>query len=168
METIGCIPTNVGVKDLKFIALTAVYPAFKAWSMNYPLTLDEVQLRRKNWVEMFAVEGYPDVDAVRDECYTAGKNPKLKANAVVHVYLYLTAEIIERVEEHIAAVEESEGQAEEHSMNHRPSKRRKSDSPGKNLYLEESESSGHDVGAKCLSCSSVVLIPRSDLRAKRI
>lgn len=97
---------------------------------------------------MIAIDGFPDVDAVKDECYTMGKNSKLKGNTVVHVYLYLTAEIYKKIKEHIEEVEESEMQAEEASKNHCPSKRRKSDSPGKNLDFEDELSAYDNVSSR--------------------
>lgn len=104
METLGSIPTNVGVADLKFAALTVIYPAFKKWSCDYPISLNDVKLRSQKWVEFVPKD--PDIDTVKDQCYTVtGKQPKLKSNAHVTVYLSITEELFHKIEEHIDAYE---------------------------------------------------------------
>ncbi|KAF5309425.1 hypothetical protein D9619_012350 [Psilocybe cf. subviscida] len=116
METLGSIPTSVGVGDLKLAALTVIYPAFKKWSHDYGISLDDVKLRSQKWVEFVPKD--PDIDAVRDQCYTfTGKQPKLKSNAHITVYLSITEELYNKIDEHISthelqAAESSDGNTE--------------------------------------------------------
>ena len=70
-------------------------PMFLKWSekVNATLVIDEVRLRNAKWVELVAVSGVPDVNAVaRDFFSPKGKNQQIQFNPGKTTELYLEME----------------------------------------------------------------------------
>ena len=65
VETQGNIPVHVGVQELKFICFYTALPLYLQWSGGCPLSIQEVQMRDKQWVEM--IPRIPDKDAISDK-----------------------------------------------------------------------------------------------------
>lgn len=73
METIPEVPVNVGATELKQIVFYLLLPRFLKWSKNYGLTIDDCELRTKQWVEL--IPRYPDVNAIANQFFvTKGKS----------------------------------------------------------------------------------------------
>ena len=91
METISNIPLRIGVSHLKAIAYFTILPLFLKWSNDYPLSIDDVKLRSKNWVEMLPKgPGDQDVDAIENEFFTIkgkAKTRQFLPNKVLELYL---------------------------------------------------------------------------------
>ena len=51
-ETIHNIPIYIGVWELKRITYLTLLPLFVKWSKDYSLTMNDVQLCFKDWVEL--------------------------------------------------------------------------------------------------------------------
>jgi hypothetical protein len=90
-ETILSIPLHIGVSHLKAIAYFTILPLFLKWSNNYPLSMDDVKLHNKNWVEMLSKgPGDEDVDAIESEFFTIkgkAKTCQYLPNKVLDLYL---------------------------------------------------------------------------------
>lgn len=63
-ESMNNIPVNIGVKELKDIVFTMLLKPFFKWFNDFPLSLDDVVLRDKNWVEYVALDPQRDANAV--------------------------------------------------------------------------------------------------------
>jgi hypothetical protein len=108
-ETISNIPLHIRVSNLKAIAHFTILPLFLKWSNNYPLSIDDVKLRNKNWVEMLPKgPGEEDVDAIESEFFTFKGKAKMHhflPNKVLDLYLGISyakrSEIDEYIEEHL-------------------------------------------------------------------
>ena len=107
-ETISNIPIHIGVANLKVIAYYTILPMFLKWSLNYPLSIDNVKLRNKNWVELLPKgPGDEDLNAIEAEFYTfkgKAKSRQFLPNKVLDLYLgisyALRSEIEDYIEEH--------------------------------------------------------------------
>lgn len=81
---------------------------FLKWSHDYPLSIDDVKLRTKNWVEMLPKgPGNEDLNAIEGEFYTLkgkAKTRQFLTNKVLDLYLgigyVLRSEIETYIEEH--------------------------------------------------------------------
>ena len=107
-ESVGNVPVHVGARDLKQLSFVTIGPKFAVWSKNYPLLLDGVILRSKNWVEIIPkFSGQDDdVDAIKDHFYRPrgrAKTVSFNAGSGIEVYLEIEhekyLEILERKEE---------------------------------------------------------------------
>ena len=89
-ETISNIPLRIGVSNLKTIAYFTILPPFLKWSHDYPLSIDDVKLRSKNWVEMLPKgPGDQDVDVIESEFFTfkgKAKTRQFLPNKVLDLY----------------------------------------------------------------------------------
>lgn len=90
-ETISNIPLRIGVSNLKTIAYFTILPPFLKWSHDYPLSIDDVKMRSKNWVEMLPKgTGDQDVDAIESNFFTFKGKSKARQflpNKVLDLYL---------------------------------------------------------------------------------
>ena len=106
-ETISNIPLRIGVSHLKVIAYFTILPPFLKWSNDYPLSINEVKLRSKNWVELLPKgPGDQDMDVIENEFFTIkgkAKTRQFLPNKVLDLYLgishKLRCEIDDYVEE---------------------------------------------------------------------
>lgn len=77
-EAVSNVQVHIGAADLKFIAYYALLPQYLAWSKGYPLSIDECQLRDKDWVEL--IPKNPDVDVIADRFFEfKGKKARAKS-----------------------------------------------------------------------------------------
>ena len=64
-ETVGNIPVYIGVEKLKKIAYFTILPLFTKWSNDAELSLCDLKLRLKDWVEIIPMgSGDEDVNAI--------------------------------------------------------------------------------------------------------
>lgn len=80
-------------------------PLFLEWSREAPISIDDLRLRNKDWVEMIPVPDTPDVDAIASKFFVAkgkARNIQFSAGKGAEVYLELGnekyQEIITRLE----------------------------------------------------------------------
>ena len=73
------------------VAYFTVLPPFLKWSKDYPLSVDDVKLRSKNWVEMLLKgPGDQDIDAIKNKFFTIkgkAKTRQFLPNKVLDLYL---------------------------------------------------------------------------------
>jgi hypothetical protein len=104
-ETISNIPLNIGVTDLKSVAYFTILPIFVKWSHDYPLSIENVKLRYKNWVEMLPKgPGDEDKNAIESEFYTIkgkAKTRQFLPNKVLDIYLGISYSMRCEIEDHI-------------------------------------------------------------------
>jgi hypothetical protein len=85
------MPLCIGVSHLKVIAYFTILPPFLKWSNDYPLSIDDVKLRSKNWVEMLPKgPGDQDVDVIENEFFIIkgkAKTRQFLPNKVLDLYL---------------------------------------------------------------------------------
>ena len=71
METISNIPLNIGVGHLKAVVYFTILPLFLKWSHDYPLSINDIKLHNKNWVELLPKGlGNEDLNAIESEFFT--------------------------------------------------------------------------------------------------
>lgn len=100
------------MKEVKFIVFHTLLPKLITWSAGYPLTIDDFQLRNKNWVEYMPKT--PDVRGVTGHLFTmTGRIEKYKGNnSHLDVFLTVSGELHARIRRH-ASDREIERLAEE-------------------------------------------------------
>ena len=106
-ETISDIPVYIGVQELKSITYFTLLPLFKQWSKNDTLSLEDLRLRFKNWVELVPLgTGDEDVNAISSKFFSPkGKSKTIQFHPGKGLELYLElaysryAEILLRLEE---------------------------------------------------------------------
>ena len=78
---------------------------FLKWSHDYPLTLDNVKLRFKNWVEMLPKgPGDEDVNAIESEFFTVRGKSKTRTflpNKVLELYLTISHSLRNEIENYV-------------------------------------------------------------------
>lgn len=104
-ETISNIPLRIGVAHLKATAYFTILPLFLKWSHDYPLTIDDVKLRNKNWVELLPKgPGDEDLNAIESEFYTykgKAKTRQFLPNKVLDLYLGIGYGLRSEIEDYI-------------------------------------------------------------------
>jgi hypothetical protein len=86
---------HIGVHDLKQVTFVTLYPMFLKWSRNIVVSIDDLRLRNKDWVEMVSMSGVPDVDAIAAKFFVLKGKSKVvqfQAKGRVEVYLELQHE----------------------------------------------------------------------------
>jgi hypothetical protein len=108
-ETITNIPLRIGVQNLKSIAYFTILPLFLKWARDYPLSIDDVKLRTKNWVEMLPKgPDDEDVNAIEGELFTLKGKAKARQflpNKVLDLYLGISHLLKNEIEDHIDSEE---------------------------------------------------------------
>ncbi len=93
-ETVSNIPLHIGVKDLKAIAYFTLLPLFSKWSKEFPLSVNDLQLRFKDWIELIPLGPKDkDVNAISSKFFVPkGKSKALQfqPNKVLDLYLELS------------------------------------------------------------------------------
>jgi hypothetical protein len=56
LETVSNIQIHISVKDLKAIAYFTLLPLFSKWLKEFSLSINDLQLRFKGWVELIPLE----------------------------------------------------------------------------------------------------------------
>ena len=111
-ETISNIPLYIGVRDLKIIAYFTLLPLFLKWSKDQPLSIDNLQLRFKDWVELIPLgSGEEDVNAISSKFFVPkGKSKVLQfqRNKVLDLYLEMTYEMYSQFSDHLAELQNAE------------------------------------------------------------
>lgn len=62
--------------SLKHILYYALLPQFLRWSKGFPLSIEECELRDKNWVQL--IPRQPDIDAIAERFFEAKPKSKVK------------------------------------------------------------------------------------------
>ncbi|KIM36153.1 hypothetical protein M413DRAFT_449355 [Hebeloma cylindrosporum] len=75
-EAVNNIPVHIGVSNLKHILYHALHPQFLDWSKGFPLSIEECELRDKNWVQLLPRQ--PDIDAIAEQFFEAKARSKVK------------------------------------------------------------------------------------------
>lgn len=107
-ESINNVPARIGARNLKDIVFVSLLPQFSEWSKQFPLLLDDVRLRQKNWVEIIPslVQGVDDVNAIAEKFFVLkrGKNKsetRTFQSGEIMVYLELPLKKYHEILEHI-------------------------------------------------------------------
>jgi len=78
---------------------------FLKWSHSYPLSIDDVKLRNKNWVELLPKgPSNEDLNAIESDFYTfkgKSKTRHFSANKVLDLYLGIGYTLRSEIESHI-------------------------------------------------------------------
>jgi hypothetical protein len=93
------------------LAYHALLPQFLEWSKNFSLTIDECQLRDKNWVELISRQ--PDVDAIADMFFSCKGKSKAKMFSPkngVELSLSIRYEKYDAILEHLVQLDERQVQ----------------------------------------------------------
>jgi hypothetical protein len=90
LEAVDDVPVHIGGADLKQLCFNAIYPAWLAYTDNYPLSCESVILRDDKWVAIGVRE--PDIDAIAHRFYTAPKKnstaPQFRSKKIVlHIHI---------------------------------------------------------------------------------
>jgi hypothetical protein len=92
------------------IAFLTVQPLFLKWSKSaFHISVDEVRLRSKDWVEMVALPGVPDVDAIAEKFFVAkgkARNVQFQRGKGVEVFLELEYEKYNTIMVYLDALDE--------------------------------------------------------------
>ena len=111
-ETISNVPVHIGVQSLKAIAFLTAHPLFLKWSKDaFHISVDDVRLRSKDWVEMVAIPGVPDVDAIAQKFFVAkgkSKIPQFQAGKGTEVFLELEYEKYQEIMTYLEELVENE------------------------------------------------------------
>jgi len=75
-EAVNNIPVHIGVSNLKHILYHALLPQFLDWSKGFPLSIEECELRDKNWVQLLPRQ--PDINAIAEQFFEAKPRSKVK------------------------------------------------------------------------------------------
>jgi hypothetical protein len=100
------VPVRIGAIDLKQAAFITLHPKFLVWSKGYPITLANVTLRSKDWVEIipkFSTRPGEDVDAIKDHFYKPRGRAKaisFSAGSGINVYLEIHYGVYLKILEH--------------------------------------------------------------------
>lgn len=104
-ETVSNVPLHIGVGNLKAIAYYTILPLFVKWSKNHPLSIDDLRLRSKEWVELIPLgPGAEDVEAISGKFLQQrgkSKAQQYRLSKVVELYLEISFEIYTKVSEHL-------------------------------------------------------------------
>ena len=84
-ESINNVPVHIGAVDLKNIVFLALLPQISQWSKQFPLSVDDLHLQEKNWVELIPnlVQGIADVDAISKKFFVVKRT---KGSSEGHVF----------------------------------------------------------------------------------
>jgi hypothetical protein len=100
------VPVHIGVHDLKVIAFLTAQAPFLKWSKNAQISIDDLRLRNKDWVEMVPVPGTPDIDAIASKFFVKrGKSkvvqfyPGKGTEVILELSYEKLTEVIIRLEE---------------------------------------------------------------------
>jgi hypothetical protein len=98
------------VKNLKAIAYFTLLPLFSKWSKEFPLSIDDLQLRFKDWVELIPLGPGKDedVNAISSKFFVPkGKSKALQfqPNKVLDLYLELSNERYREISDHLDDIE---------------------------------------------------------------
>jgi hypothetical protein len=108
-ETITNIPLSIGVGHLKAITYFTILPLFLKWSHDYPLSISDVKLRSKNWVELLPKgSGDEDVNAIGDEFFSLkgkAKTRQFLPTKVLDLYLGISHSLRNEIEDYIENLE---------------------------------------------------------------
>jgi hypothetical protein len=86
-------------------------PQYLTWSKGYPLSIDECQLRDKDWVEL--IPKRPDVDIISDKFFELKGRSKTKsfsAKKAAELYLCISHEKYDAILTHLVELDFNEGQ----------------------------------------------------------
>ena len=104
-ETISNIPLHIGVEDLKAVAYFTLLPLFIKWSKNHTLSIEDLRLRFKDWVELISQgPDDEDVNAITNKFFVPkgkSKVPQFQPNKVLDLFLEIGYETYSRVLEHL-------------------------------------------------------------------
>ncbi|KAF9072311.1 hypothetical protein BDP27DRAFT_1418217 [Rhodocollybia butyracea] len=95
------VPVNIGAHALKTFAFSVVLPLWNEWSHGYPLSIDDLSLKDKNFEEISPPLNSPDVDCIQTHFFIPPKKanapPTLKKDKVL-VLLHIPNKLLGQVE----------------------------------------------------------------------
>ena len=94
--------------SLKHILYHVLLPQFLGWSKGFPLSIEECELRDKNWVQLIPQQ--PDIDAIAEQFFEAKLKSKVKvfsAKKGANLSLCLKNEKYQEVLQHLADLDEA-------------------------------------------------------------
>ena len=106
-DAINNIPVHIGLSNLKHILYHALLPQFLEWSKGFPLSIEECELRDKNWVKL--VPRQPDIDIIADQFFEAKAKSKVKvfsAKKSADLSLCIKNEKYQEILQHIVDLDE--------------------------------------------------------------
>ena len=89
------------------MAYYALLPQYLEWSKNFPLAIDQCQLRDKDWVEL--IPRQPDVDAITDKffhCKGKSKAKTFSPKSGAELYLCIRYDKYDSILEHLVQLDE--------------------------------------------------------------
>lgn len=72
LQSINNIPAQIGAAELKKILFEGILPMWLKYTENFPLAIEHVVMRDKDWCEIHAKE--PDRGVIAHNFYKPGKN----------------------------------------------------------------------------------------------
>ncbi|KAJ4463808.1 hypothetical protein C8R41DRAFT_872311 [Lentinula lateritia] len=101
MIVIPGVHINIGMHALKALALSKILPMWQQWSSNYPLSICNISMKDKNWLE-FEPLNIHDTDAIKAQYYSNPKKanapPAFKKDYKASILLHVPNRIISKVE----------------------------------------------------------------------
>ncbi|KAF9062400.1 hypothetical protein BDP27DRAFT_1483240, partial [Rhodocollybia butyracea] len=95
------VPVNIGAHALKTFAFSVVLPLWNEWSHGYPLSINDLSLKDKNFEEISPPLNSPDVDCIQTHFFIPPKKanapPTLKKDKVL-VLLHILNKLLGQVE----------------------------------------------------------------------
>jgi len=72
------VPVHIGATQLKQVCFVTLLPLFIKWSKEAELTIDQVRLRQKDWLELVPMKDVEDVNVIAKKFFVQrGKNKML-------------------------------------------------------------------------------------------
>lgn len=96
-----------------------LHPLFLKWSNNIDISIDDIRLRNKDWVELVPMLGAPDVDAISAKFFVAkGKSRALQFQSKGRADLYLELQVEKYLEimTHLESGDNHESESESPSV----------------------------------------------------
>jgi hypothetical protein len=107
-ESISNVPACIGACNLKDIVFVSLLPQFSEWLKQFLLSVDNVCLHHRNWVEIIPnlVQGVDNVNAIAEKFFVLkwGKNKseaRTFQSSDIMVYLELPLKKYHKILEHI-------------------------------------------------------------------
>lgn len=72
LQAIDDVPVHIGAVELKNLLYDQILPSWLAYTEGYPLDINNIILRSKDWVEIQPLN--PDRDAISCSFFKTGKN----------------------------------------------------------------------------------------------
>ena len=72
LQAVDDVPVHIGAVDLKNLLYSQILPVWLAYTEQFPLDIEEIMMRTKDWVEIHPLN--PDRDVIARQFRRTGKN----------------------------------------------------------------------------------------------